>query len=231
MNKEHILFLQENLRSLGFGESMTSNEILEQEMEKGHKEFQLVTTSDFDEWSRMEATLSFRRAENDSKYFFTRYYASLLYHENPDFNRSQTFYISSGSGVSFKESFNLLQGRAVNKNLTNLDGEKYNAWIQLDFNERTANHNYKVRQFRAQHGYDLEKILHNYPIRELAPEELKLNLIASLKRGNLHPVTFVKKDKPEKMYIAACPQYKTITILSQAVRVAQMLAFQNIKNN
>src|SRR5882672_1512693 len=138
----------------------------------------------------------------------------------------QTFYIFKGTGITLKEAFNLLQGRAVNKNLTNLDGEKYNAWIQLDFGTRTSGNNYRVRQFRAQYGYDLEKILYTYPIRELQEDELKANLIRSLKKGNIHPVTFAKTNKIEKMYIEACPQFKTISIYSLAVRAAHQLNSQ-----
>jgi len=217
MKREFIAFLQENLRYLGFGEASPFNEQLEQEMEKGQKEFQLVTEAHFDDSSKLEATLHFRRAENDQKYFFTRYDAALLYIDNPEYNRKQTFYINNGSGVTFKESFNLLQGRAVYKNLVNADEVKYHAWIQLEFEERMPNNNYKVRQFREGHGYDLGKVLSSYPIKELEDEALKTNLILSLQKGNLHPVTFVKERKKEKLYIAACPQFKTIKICSTSL--------------
>ena len=220
MKKEFIESILENLRYLGFGEAIF-NEQLEQEMGKGNKEFQLITEAQFDEWNRVNATLHFRRAENDQKYYFVRYDASLEYHDYPKYNKRQTFYITKGSGVSFRESFNLLQGRSVYKNLTNLDEAKYHAWIQLDFTQRTPdNTNYKVRQFREQHGYNLEKILLKYPIQELNDENLKMNLILSLKKGNLHPVTFVKRHKKENMYIAAAPESKTLTIWTIENRAA-----------
>jgi hypothetical protein len=212
MKKEFIESLQENLRYLGFGETAMMQEQLAEEMEKGNDEFQLTTEAHFDEWSKVEATLYFRKAKNDQKFFFIKYDASLMYLEHSEYNRQQTFYLSYGSGVTFKEAFNLLQGRAVYKRLTNADEEKYHAWIQLDFAARTPNNNYKVRQFRDQYGYDLEKTLNGYPIKELEVEELKMNLIRSLHKGNLHPVTFVKDRKNEKMCITACPQFKTISI-------------------
>ncbi|MBN8852772.1 MAG: hypothetical protein BGO55_03365 [Sphingobacteriales bacterium 50-39] len=214
MKKDFIAFLQENLRYLGFGESASGTEKLEQEMEKGQKEFQLTTEAHFDEWSKMEATLYFRKSENDQKYFFIRYDASLQYPDNSEHNKLQTFYIHNGAGVTFKEAYNLLEGRAVYKHLTDSDEMKYHAWIQLNFMEIMPNNNYKIRQFREGHGYDLERVLYDYPIKELEDDDLRANLIRSLQKGNLHLVTFAKERKKEKMYIAACPQSKTIVICS-----------------
>jgi len=226
MKQNFLLLLEENLRYLGFGEASSFHEQLEQEIEKGNKEFQLSTETHFDELSVVEATLYFRQAENDRKYFFVRFDASLVYHDFPEYNVKQTFYINNGSGVTYKEAYNLLQGRAVYKTLTNLDEEKYTAWIQLEIHEKLPTGNYRVRQFRASYGYDLEKVLHTYPIRELEDEALRANLIYSLQKGNLHPVTFAKKEKTEKVYIAASPQFKTIVICTETVRRAQMSHFR-----
>jgi len=219
MKQEFISSLEENLRYLGFGGDPRLYDELLQKMEEGNKEFQITTESRFDEWSTAQATLHFRRAENDAKYFFVRYDALLSYPDSSEYNRLQTFYITRGTGVSFKEAFNLLQGRAVHKQMMNMDEEKYYAWIQLDFIQRTPdNTNYKIRQFRGEYGYDIVNVLKGYPIKEMENEDLRMNLILSLKKGNLHPVTFVKERKQEKAYIAACPQFKTITICTEATR-------------
>jgi len=144
--------------------------------------------------------------------------------DDPETDRTQTFYISKGTGITLKEAFNLLQGRAVNKDLTNVEGEKYNAWLQLNFEEIDINHNYKVRQFSKQYGYDLEKVLEKYPIRELQLEESKILLFKALKRGNLQPVHFLKANKAEKMFVEACPQFKTINIYTSVAKAMQKLA-------
>jgi len=195
---------------------------LEIEIQKGTVEFQLKTAACFDEWSTIQATLYFRRSDNYDIYYFNRYDALLMYDSDPKRNRMQTFYISKGRGVTLKEAFNLLHGRAVYKNLLDSDGLEYNAWLQLSFCERTANNtNYKIRQFGHQYGYDLEKVLANYPIKELEDEQLKQNLLYSLRKGNIHTVTFTKSNKTEKMYIQACPEYKTIIIHSELTRAVK----------
>jgi hypothetical protein len=222
MNNDNLNFIRQSIRYLGFGDAMSHSELLEQEMQSEVREFQLKTAACFDEWSTIHATLYFRKSENYDMYYFNKYDALLVYDDDANRNKMQTFYISKGKGVTLKEAFNLLQGRAVYKNLIDADGMEYNAWLKLSFNERTANNaNYKVRYFGDRYGYDLEKALANYPIRELEDENLKQNLLYSLKKGNIHPVTFTKSNRIEKMYIEACPEYKMITIHSELTRSIQ----------
>jgi hypothetical protein len=218
MNNENLSFLRDNLKYLGFGGKLQLNEQLELLMDQDLKEFQLDTEAFFDDDHKMEATLYFRRSNQGDMYFFNKYIARLVLADDPEMDRTQTFYISKGTGVTFKEAYNLLLGRSVNKDLINIEGQKYNAWIQLNFGEKDQHGNYKVRQYRPQYGFDLEKILQKYPIAELKQEDLKAGLIKSLKKGNQHPVTFEKSSKTERMLIEANPQYKTINIFPYVTR-------------
>jgi len=212
MNQENLNFLKDALKYLGFGEHVGLQDELEKMILTVPKAFTLSTEVYFEESCKLEGLLFFRKSDQLDMYFFNKYEASLRYPDNPERDRKQTFYINKGSGVSFKEAFNLLQGRSVNKDLLNMEGEKYNAWLQLNFEERDAYSNYKMRQFRAQYGYDLETTLERYPIRELQNTELRAALLRSLKKGNMHPVSFMKSSKSEIMFIEASPQYKTINI-------------------
>jgi hypothetical protein len=114
----------------------------------------------------------------------------------------------------------------VNKDLISMDGQKYNAWIQLNFDEKDQHGNYKVRQYHRRYGYDLEKTLEQYPIRELKHEELRANLLRSLRKGNQHPVSFDKNTKTERMFIEANPQFKTINIYTPANRQGKRSAWR-----
>lgn len=219
MNKDNFLFIKQTLRYLGFGEVVASNRQLEIEMQKGTLDFQLKTAACFDEWSTLQATLYFRKSDNYDMYFFTKYEALLVYDATPSNNKMQTFFIRKGNGVTFKEAFNLLQGRSVYKRQWDDDAS---VWIQLSFCERSPdNTNYKIRQFGDMYGYDLGKVLNTYPIRELQDETLKMNLIYSLQKGNLHPVTFVKANKVEKMFVAACPESKSLKLYPESLRFAK----------
>ena len=67
-------------------------------------------------------------------YFFNRYDATLEKANKEQL--SHTIYLNKGQGITMKETYNLLNGRAVNTDLTNKAGEKYNAWIQLDLEKK-----------------------------------------------------------------------------------------------
>jgi hypothetical protein len=212
MNKENVQFLYESLKYLGFGEHFIYNGQLEEAISKDPKDFSIFSEAYFDEGCKLETTLFFRRSDQTDMYFFNKYDAVLVDEAHPEELKRHTFYINKGNGVTMKEAFNLLQGRSVNKDLTNFEGERYNAWLQLNFEEKDLNNNFKMRQYRRQYGFNLEKTLDNYPIKELQHEEMKAGLLKSLRRGNLQLVTFVKAQKTERMYIEANPRFKTINI-------------------
>ena len=65
---------------------------------------------------------------------------------------SQTIYLNKGQGITMKETYNLLNGRAVNTDLINKAGEKYNAWIQLDLEKKNEQGNYETKQFHQNYG-------------------------------------------------------------------------------
>jgi hypothetical protein len=222
MKQENLAFLHDNLKYLGFGEGGPLYDQVHEAIEKGGpEEFQVYTEAYFDEGSKLEACLYFRRSDQHGMCFFNKYDALLRYSDNSERNKAQTFYINKGSGVTFKEAFNLLSGRAVNKNLLSLEGEKYNAWIQINFEEKDLHNNHRMKQYRSQYGFDLEKTLEQYPIRELQGEETKAALIRSLRRGNLQLVSFDKANKTEKMNIEANPRFKTLNLYPEATRAPQ----------
>ena len=144
-------------------------------------------------------------------YFFNRYTASFKAGENGP-EKSQSFYINKNAGVTAKEAYNLLNGRSVNKDLVNAEGQKFNAWLQLDFSQSDDKGGHKFRQFHTGYGYNLENELAKHPIKELGDQLSKERLMQSLERGNLHQVTFVKGDREDKMFIEANPQFKTLNI-------------------
>jgi hypothetical protein len=202
MNTENLEFLQDNMKYLGFGEKLQLNKQLEEQMGKEPKEFQLKTQASFSESDKLDAVLHFRRSDQSGLYFFNKYDAHLKNQNDPSMDRSQTFYINKGSGVTLKEAFNLLQGRAVNKDLTNKDGQKYNAWMQLNFKEKDPWDNYKINKYTQNYGFNLERQLGKVPVEEASPTHAKYNeILKSLKKGNLVEV----HSQGEKFYISANP--------------------------
>ena len=56
-----------------------------------------------------------------------------------------------------------MDGRFVNKDLANKEGQIYNAWIQMDFKQSDDNGNFKLKQYHQNYGYDLEAVLSKVP--------------------------------------------------------------------
>ena len=135
-----------------------------------------------------------------------------LFKENTKEALEQIFYINKGSSITMKEAYNLMEGRSVNKDLTNKEGQVYNAWVQMDFKDADANGNFKLNHYHQNYGYDLESAVSKYPIKELGNPKFKDDLMDSIKKGNRQSVTFLNEGKEEKHFIEANPQFKTINV-------------------
>ena len=138
--------------------------------------------------------------------------------ENSKEALEQTFYINKGSNITMKEAYNLMEGRSVNKDLTNKEGELYNSWLQIDFKQTEANGNFKLNQYHQNYGYDLEGALSKHPIKELETPKYKEDLMNSMKKGNLQSATFLKDGNDVKQYIEASPQFKTINVYDSTMK-------------
>ncbi len=212
MNVKNLEFLKEGLKYLGFGDKMNAD--LESKIKEQPTEFKLNLVGEFNKDNikdRVNYTLDFKKSDQTDMYFLNRYQASLK-NDDPAQEKTQTFYITKNSGITAKEAYNLLSGRAVNKDLNNKEGQPYNAWLQLDFQEKDKNDNYKVKQYHQGYGYDLEMVMSKYPIKEQLNADEKSKLIKSLEKGNLVQVTFAREGGEDKMFVAANPQYKSLDL-------------------
>lgn len=220
MNDVTLKYLRHQIRFHGFGDSGPLFNELEKALEEGKKEFELSTMQFFDEDCAAEATLYFRRPDSVEMYYFNKYHVELRYIDDPESNMGQTFFIGqSGKGFTFKEAFNLMEGRVVYRKNISGPYSDYAAWSQLDFDNKDGNGNYKFKRFYDSYKYDLELALRNYDIIGLDKEEIRENLLRSLEKGNLHQVLIQTKNKKmQKQFIQADPQNKLVILHAQATR-------------
>ncbi|QRY55587.1 hypothetical protein [Sphingobacterium siyangense] len=211
MNQKNLEYLQEQVKYTGFGEGLSDE--IRTKIEGGEEKFTVWHEAEFGK-DKVDAVLFFSKSKESDMYFFNKYDMALA-KEGETEKLAQTFYINKGNNITLKEAYNLMEGRAVNKNLTSAGGELYNTWLQLDFKQADDRGNFKLRHFNEKFGYDLEAALAKHPIKELSDESHKKELMASLKKGNLQSVTLVKDGAEKKHYIEATPQYKSITIYDE----------------
>ena len=209
MNQKNLEYLKDQIKYTGFGEGL--EEVLKQKIAKGQPEFKIPHQTNFGS-NNVDSTLHFSKSKKTDMYFFNSYQVSVQKENNPDETMKQTFYINKGNNITLKEAYNLMEGRSVNKDLTNKEGQLYNAWLQMDFKQSDDNGNFKIQQYHQNYGYDLEATLAKHPIKELENETYKSNLVDSLKKGNLQSATFQKEGSEQKQYIEANPRFKTINI-------------------
>lgn len=193
MNIKNLNDLKETLKFQGFGDQLNND--LEKAVTKGEKTFTLSTVHVHDlpiskpddplTKDRVTYELSFKQGKNE-QYFFNSYQAKL---ESPLFkDRQQTFYLDMGRTYTAKEAYNLLSGRSVYKSLQNKEGQRYNAFVQLDFKgEQKANGNYPLKSYHENYGFRLSQTIAELPIKFSSLEE-RDRLIKSLEKGNLQKV-------------------------------------------
>src|SRR5699024_5796680 len=118
MNDQNVDFLDDSLFYLGFGDEL--NEQLKANMKEGKPEFKLQFSKEhavpgIGTTDKMQYELNFKKGKDMDMYFFNSYTAQLTGVKSED--REQLFYINKNKGVTSKEAYNLLSGRAVNKDL------------------------------------------------------------------------------------------------------------------
>lgn len=213
MNTQNLDFLKKSLLNLGFGEQV--NKELEKNIEKKVPEFNLTAKHEFNQ-QKVDYNLHFKAGDNQDMYFFNKFDTTLNKGKEKEMN--QTFYINKGNGITAKEAFNLMEGRAVHKQLFNKEGEKYQAWLQLDNENLTQNGNKEIKRFSENYGYKLEDVLAGKGIKELNTPESTENLFRSLKKGNTQQITVERNGEEKKYFIAASPQFKTVDLYDHQMK-------------
>ncbi|GGB64686.1 hypothetical protein GCM10007424_00730 [Flavobacterium suaedae] len=208
MNERNYDYLKDQVKYTGFGEALEGE--LKQQMEKQQPTFSLKHDAFYGE-DKVSAELSFRKSEQTDLYFFNSYKVSLQKEGRPE-SLEQTFYINKGNNITLKEAYNLMEGRAVNKDLTSREGEVYNAWVSLDFKDTDNNGNFRLNHYHENYGYDLEAAVGKHAIKELENPSHKEDLMNSLKKGNLQSATFIRDGQEVKQYLEANPQFKTVNV-------------------
>jgi len=213
MNTQNLEFLKKTLLNLGFGEQVNAE--LEKNINKKVPEFALAAKHEFNQ-QKVDYTLHFKGGENLDNYFFNKFDSTLK--KGKDTEENQTFYINKGNGVTAKEAFNLMEGRAVYKQLYNKEGEGYHAWLQLDNTNQTEKGNKEIKRFNENYGFDLDAVLKDKGIKELNTPEGTDNLFRSLKKGNTQQITVERNGEDTKYFIAASPQFKTVDLFDHQMK-------------
>ncbi|WP_123875865.1 hypothetical protein [Flavobacterium araucananum] len=197
--------LYDQMQRIGFKD--LSNQI-DQQIKQGHEHFTIPVSYYVNEKERLDHELSFVK-DQSGQYQFEGYTASLNNELKPEENRNQYFKFEQEKSLDTKQAYNLLAGRAVQKEKT---------WIQLDLNDKDPSGNHRIKEFHSGYGYDLEKAVQQLPLKELSNKIQADKLKDDLKQGNRLPVTLIKNGNEHRFYIEANPQFKSVNIYDEHSR-------------
>lgn len=214
--KSNMDYLKDSLKYLGFGDR--ANTSLETALKEGKSDIMIPVSSLYDRPDSkkddnltkdyVQYELHFKKGSQSDNYFFNSYNANMVNAQGEE--RYQKFVIDKGKGITAKEAYNLLSGRAVHKNFIKKEGEQYKAFIQYDLKSpKNEKGNYEIIRFHEKYGYKVNKALEDYPVKFDSPEQ-KNEIIKSLERGNAQ---LVKLENGQKLYAVVNPQGRNIIFL------------------
>lgn len=226
MNQENLDFLKSVLKNTGFGESLNGE--LEKNIREVQPSFSLPLSIVHGD-KTMDFKLNFKKGNEGDMYFFNSYDASLGIKGKPlddGTEVKQTMYLDRGKGFTAKESFNLLDGRAVLKDMLTKEKVPYKAWAQLDPENMGQNVPHKINLFGENFGFKLDEALSKFIIREMDDPKRAGWLIDNLERGNREPVLMVRGDsrvndqndptaRERPTFIEAVPRFKSIQVFDE----------------
>lgn len=236
MNEQNYDYLKNQVKFMGFGEEL--NDQLLAKIQTQTPEFSLQHQTKFGQ-DDVSSKLNFEMSKTSDRYFFQNFEMEV---KGPKFEDAikQTYYVGQENNLTLKEHHNMLEGRAVFKTFNRLEQtgegdnirfkptkETYQAWTDLNFKKTDDAGNFEQRKM---FGYDLEKSLEKFPLKDLEDNYDKRRLIASLEKGNLTKATVLVDGQEQKVNIAANPRDNTINFYDgnmQRISVKQVAAVKN----
>jgi hypothetical protein len=211
INMKNYDYLKNQVKFMGFGEDL--DKAIKEKMESGAPEFILSYEAKFGK-GEINTDLHFGKSNGGELYFFNR--VDMTFRQ-PGMEEAlkQTYFIGKENNYTLKERYNMLDGRAVYKELNKLapvgEGEDrkykatdqtYKAWKELDFKQTDARGNFLTKTMFWNH----EKAIQKYPIKELETPYDRSRLLASLEKGNITKMTAIKDGEEIKGATVAKPR-------------------------
>lgn len=225
MNVENLEKNKEILYRKGFGTEL--NQALEQQFKTGAPEFTLernVKAKNDD----LNYILHYKRDADPQRdqVYLNSFTLNLTIAETGEV-RTQNF--AADKLITAAEAYRmLLHGKlvAVNKNLINKEGEKYNTWISIDVDGLKNEYgNYPLQTYHEnyyrKHPFDLKEKLGSLslPVKELESATYAANIEKYLRKANLIEVTIMHDNRVQKGFLAVNPELGQVVVLDSKLKL------------
>ncbi|MFD2943314.1 hypothetical protein [Flavobacterium notoginsengisoli] len=166
----------------------------------GKNQFTVPVSRYVNEKERMEHQLFFFK-DSSGGYGFDGFKASLFNDSDSTVARAH-FFKSGETFFNPQQAYHLLAGRAV---------EKDGVWVQFDLNDRSAEGNYRMKEFYQDYGFDLKNAIETLPLKNKSTENME-SLLNGLRHGERCAAVFEVKERDYCFSIEAGPQFKAVNI-------------------
>lgn len=190
------------LEKAGFKQAI---EKLDQKIGLGQKEFSIPLVKHINEKEQLHYSLEF--SKNDSgQTRFSHYTVGIM--DDTGKMKHMPSLATGNQQPDPKQLYNLLSGRLVQVKTAN-----GNKWLSVDFNDKDAKGNLRLRSFETISGPDVLAELEKLPIKENQFSIAKAGLEKGLKNGERMEVTILNKGK-EHPYFIEINANRTLNLLN-----------------
>lgn len=199
-NDNSLRELKQDMNRMGFGKYFPSAARM---IAQGQREFSIPASYYVTEKERLDFQINVA-VDNSDNHRLHSFKAALSNESQRQSVKQQLYTFEHGRGYNIQQATNLLFGRAV---YTEGSG-----WQQLDFNDKDAQGNYRLKNFPDQFGFDSEKHVSALPLKDSSQiKEIK----AKLENGDQIEVLLMVKNKEHKVKIEANPQKREISFFNE----------------
>jgi len=207
---ENLTTLTELTQQLGFDDpfQFPNNALHLSNLRAGN--FTLEVDDYFDVCCPIHSTLYFERVGTTDRYLFQSFASAITLNHKKMTVRKHRFKAET-KGITHREAYNLLCGRAVYKQWATHEGEKKNMWIEFNFDLPPLPTGYRIHRYSAS-TFDVALALNRLPLVEHQNRSERQAIVKWLKEGTACLVSFIKPGRTEPKMIEACPRLKCIVI-------------------
>lgn len=212
LRSHNLSNLQDNIKKAGFNNSMEGP--LQKMIDLNLPEFHLRYNDPL-HCKNTDYVLHFKKIPQSDIYYFEKFDAtarptlqSVL--KNDSSSVRQSFSLLDNMNVTAREAANLVNGRAINKEINGKE-----SWLYLDVTRRNDLQNHPYMEY----AFDLEKALSKLPIKQMETPGQRSTLLQELKAGNSREVTITRNGQPIKYTIEAAPSIKSLNIFDSQNRL------------
>lgn len=237
MEIENAKDLQDAIKYTGYPDSVYDKVI--SAIQAGNNQPVIEHFAILDNKDEMRYKLHFRKAEDLAKVYFNKIEAGLLKNiDSPGDNREHTF--SMDKHITATEAYHMLKHGdkvAVNKNLFNKEGQKYNTWILIDVSgPKDEYNNYPVQTYHQNYfikkPFDIISALKAlpFPIKELQQQDDFVKMEKALRKAKLPEVMMVVDGQEQRAYLSVNPKERRIDIYDADMQLLQVKQEQHAQD-